>query len=117
MQGSLISEETHFVLERCVIGSWLDIASRTRVSIGSRLRGEMLDLLQQGLERIRVRYLFHHLVEQVLDVGVNALGGEDCLDDFLRGLLAVVDRVAILARVEQLRCVQIGPARAAGCWR
>lgn len=67
-------------------------------------------LLQQGLERVCVWHLFHHFVEQVLDVGVNALRREDGLDDILRRLLAMVDRVASLARMQELGSVQIGLA-------
>lgn len=75
--------------ERSVIGSWLDVAGWARVAIRGRIRSEMLDLLQQRLERIRIRHLLHHLIEQMLDVCVNALRREDRLDDLLCRLLAV----------------------------
>ena len=71
----------------------------------------MLDLFQQRLERIGVRDLFHHVIELVLDIGVDSLGRQNGLDDLLRGLLAVIDGVPILSRVQQLSCVQIASRR------
>ena len=57
--------------ERGAIRTWLDVATRTRIAIGCRIGGEMLDLFQQRLERIRVRNLLHHVIEQMLDVCVH----------------------------------------------
>jgi hypothetical protein len=95
-------ERCNVRFERSVIGSWLDVASRARITIRRGVGGEVLHLLEQGLERIRVWHLLHHVIEQVLDVGVNALRREDGLDDFLCRLLAMVDRVAILAACRSL---------------
>ena len=63
--------------------------------------------LQQRLEGMGVRDLFHHVVELVLDVGMHSLGGQNGLDDLLCGLLAVIDGVPILPCVQQLGGVQV----------
>ncbi len=59
-KGCLDARNVRF--ERGVIGRWLDVASWARISVGRRVSGKMFDLLEQGLQWVRVGNVFHHLV-------------------------------------------------------